>query len=98
VRCITSLESQTQYMVKSKNPGARAAVYDNADVRKIFPMADDIRASIDGAAPRPKTPYYTDVSAAVQRSFHPQAAVDPARTPAKAGKLIVDVLHDKVLL
>jgi multiple sugar transport system substrate-binding protein len=98
VRCITSLESQTQYMVKSKNPGARAAVYDNADVRTIFPMADDIRASIDGAAPRPKTPYYTDVSAAVQRSFHPQAAVDPARTPAKAGKLIVDVLHDKVLL
>jgi multiple sugar transport system substrate-binding protein len=98
VRCITSVESQTQYMVKSKNPGARSAVYDDAEVRRIFPMADDIRKSIDGAAPRPKTPYYTDVSAAVQRSFHPQAAVDPARTPAKAGKLIVDVLHDKVLL
>ncbi|MCA1691571.1 MAG: extracellular solute-binding protein, partial [Actinobacteria bacterium] len=73
VRCITSLESQTQYMVKSKNPGARAAVYDDAEVRRIFPMADDIRQSIDGAAPRPKTPYYTDVSSAVQRSFHPQA-------------------------
>jgi multiple sugar transport system substrate-binding protein len=98
VRCITSLESQTQYMVKSKNPGARAAVYDDAEVRRIFPMADDIRQSIDGAAPRPKTPYYTDVSSAVQRTFHPQNAVDPARTPAKAGKLIVDVLHDKVLL
>jgi len=98
VRCITSLESQTQYMVKSKNPGARAAVYDDAEVRRIFPMADDIRTSIDGAAPRPKTPYYTDVSSAIQRTFHPQSAVDPARTPAKAGKLIVDVLHDKVLL
>jgi multiple sugar transport system substrate-binding protein len=97
-RCITSLESQTQYMVKSKNPGARAAVYDDAEVRRIFPMADLIRTSIDGAAPRPKTPYYTDVSSAVQRSFHPQAAVDPARTPGKAGRLIVDVLHDKVLL
>ncbi|MFN2502831.1 MAG: extracellular solute-binding protein [Acidimicrobiales bacterium] len=98
VRCITSLESQTQYMVKSKNPGARAAVYDDAEVRRIFPMADDIRQSIDGAAPRPKTPYYTDVSSAVQRSFHPQARVDPARTPRQASKLIVDVLHDKVLL
>jgi multiple sugar transport system substrate-binding protein len=98
VRCITSLESQTQYMVKSKNPGARAAVYDDPEVRRIFPMADEIRASIDASAPRPKTPYYTDVSAAVQRSFHPEGSVDPAKTPAKAGKLIVDVLHDKVLL
>jgi multiple sugar transport system substrate-binding protein len=98
VRCITSLESQTEYMIKSKNPGARAAVYDNPEVRRIFPMADDIRQSINDAAPRPKTPYYTDVSTAVQRSFHPPASVDPARTPARAAKLIVDVLKDKVLL
>jgi ABC-type glycerol-3-phosphate transport system substrate-binding protein len=98
VRCITSLESQTRYMVKSKNPGARAAVYDDAEVRRIFPMADQIRESIDQSAPRPKTPYYTDVSSAVQRSFHPPAAVDPARTPGRAGRLIVDVLHDKKLL
>jgi multiple sugar transport system substrate-binding protein len=98
VRCITSLESQTQYMLKSKNPGARAAVYDNPEVRTVFPMADDLRASLAEGAPRPRTPYYTDVSTAVQRTFHPPAAVDPNRTPAKAGKLIVDVLKDKVLL
>jgi multiple sugar transport system substrate-binding protein len=98
VRCITSLESQTQYMLKSKNPGARAAVYDNPEVRTVFPMADDLRQSLAEGAPRPRTPYYTDVSSAVQRSFHPQSAVDPNRTPAKAGKLIVDVLKDKVLL
>ncbi len=98
VRCIASQESQIQYMLKSKNPGARAAVYDNPEVRAVFPMADDIRASIDAAAPRPTTPYYTDVSTAVQRSFHPPASVNPARTPGQAAKLIVDVLHDKVLL
>ena len=98
VRCITSLESQTQYMIKSKNPGARGQVYDNAEVRQIFPMADDIRASIADGAPRPKTPYYTDVSTATQRTFHPPASVDPARTPGQAGRFIVDVLKDKRLL
>ncbi len=98
VRCITSLESQTQYMVKSKNPAARAAVYDDAEVRRIFPMADQIRESINDAAPRPKTPYYTDVSTAVQRSFHPPSSVDPSRTPQRAARLITDVLKDKVLL
>ncbi len=98
VRCIASLESQIQYMVKSKNPGARAGVYDDPEVRRIFPMADDIRQSIDDSAPRPKTPYYTDVSTAVQRTFHPPASVDPARAPGQAARLIVDVLKDKVLL
>ena len=98
VRCLTSAPSQEQYMLKSKNPAARAIVYDSPDVRRVFPMADLIRESIGAAEPRPKTPYYTDVSTAVVRVFHPPAAVRPDRTPAKAARLVVDVLHDKVLL
>jgi trehalose/maltose transport system substrate-binding protein len=98
VRCITSEESQAQYMLSAKNPAARGAVYDDPAVRKVFPMADLIRDSIDSAAPRPRTPYYTDVSAAVVRVFHPPSSIDPNRTPAAATKLIVDVLHDRVLL
>ncbi len=97
VRCITSLESQTEYMVGAKNPGARAAVYDDPEVRRIFPMADLIRESINAAAPRPKTPYYTDVSTAVVRSFHPPTSVDEG-SPERAAQLIVDVLNDRVLL
>jgi multiple sugar transport system substrate-binding protein len=97
-RCITSAPSQEQYMLKSKNPAARAMVYDSPDVRRVFPMADLIRESIGAAEPRPKTPYYTDVSTAVVRVFHPPAAVRPDRTPRKAARLVVDVLHDRVLL
>jgi multiple sugar transport system substrate-binding protein len=98
VRCLTTAESQRRYMLKSKNPAARAAVYDDPEVRRVFPMADLIRESIAEAAPRAKTPYYTDVSAAIQREFHPPAAVRPDRTPAAANRLIVGVLHDRVLL
>lgn len=97
VRCITSEESQTEYMIGAKNPAARAAVYDDPGVREIFPMADLIRESIGAAAPRPKTPYYTDVSTAVVRSFHPPSAVDKD-SPDRAARLIVDVLNDRVLL
>ena len=98
VRCLTTAESQRHYMLKSKNPAARASVYDDPEVRRVFPMADLIRESIGDAAPRPKTPYYTDVSAAVARTFHPPASVDPARTPRAADRLVVGVLHDRVLL
>ena len=98
LRCLTTADSQRRYMLKSKNPAARAVVYDDPEVRKAFPMADLIRESIAEAAPRPKTPYYTDVSAAVARTFHPPTSVDPARTPRRADKLVVGVLHDRVLL
>ncbi|HET7754513.1 MAG TPA: extracellular solute-binding protein, partial [Anaeromyxobacteraceae bacterium] len=97
-RCIASLQSQTEYMVDAKTPVAKSAAYDDPRVREIFPMADLIRESIDEAHPRPSTPYYVDVSASVVRVFHPPAAVEPDRTPAQAAKLIVDVLHDRVLL
>jgi multiple sugar transport system substrate-binding protein len=98
VRCLTTVDSQRRYMLKSKNPAARAAVYDDAEVRRVFPMADLIRESIGDAAPRAKTPYYTDVSTAVVRTFHPPASVRPERTPAAADHLVTGVLHDKVLL
>ncbi|HEV7760953.1 MAG TPA: extracellular solute-binding protein [Acidimicrobiales bacterium] len=97
-KCITSVESQTEYMLAEGNSGARAAVYDDAEVRKAFPMADLIRDSIDSAGPRPRSAYYTDVSAATVREFHPPASVDPDSTPGKADHLIVNVLQDKQLL
>lgn len=98
VRCLTSLESQRAYMLDARNPAARAAVYDDAEVRRTFPMADLIRRSIDEAGARPQTPYYTDVSASVVRAFHPPREVDPERTPSAAARLVSDVLHDRVLL
>jgi multiple sugar transport system substrate-binding protein len=97
IRCLTSASSQKIYMLSAKNPAARGAVYDDPEVRRAFPMADLIRSSIDAAAPRPRTPYYPDVSAAVVRAFHPPARVD-LETPGRAARLIVDVLLDRILL
>ncbi len=66
VKCLTSLESNVQYMVDSGNPAAKAAAFDDPAVREAFPMADLIRESINDAGPRPVTPYYNDVSTSVQ--------------------------------
>jgi multiple sugar transport system substrate-binding protein len=98
VNCITAMDSQTEYMLGEGNPGARAAVFDNPDVREQFPMADLIRDSIDTAGPRPRTAYYNDVSGATVRAFHPPSDVDPDATPASADDLIHNVLRDRQLL
>jgi multiple sugar transport system substrate-binding protein len=76
---------------------ANGTVYDDPDIKKQFPMAQLMRDSINAAGPRPVTPYYGDVSAAIQRDWHPQTALSSA-TPKKSAQLISDVLHDRRLL
>jgi multiple sugar transport system substrate-binding protein len=97
-KCLTSEKSQIEYMVNSGNPAARKAAYDDAAVRKAFPMADEIRDSLDSASPRPITPYYGDVSFAVTDGFHPPSSVNPDSTPAQTQKNLEEVLRGDKLL
>ncbi|WP_199486506.1 extracellular solute-binding protein [Actinomadura logoneensis] len=97
-RCVTTADNMKRYMLDSGNPAARAAVYDDPEVVKRFPMAGLLRDSIDAAAPRPVTPYYGDVSGAIQSRWHPPASVDPATTPRRSASFISQVLRDKALL
>jgi multiple sugar transport system substrate-binding protein len=97
VKCIRSVENQTTYMLGEGNPAAAAAVYDDPQITEAFPMAGLIRDSINDAAPRPRTPFYPDVSSALQRTFSPPRDVNQD-TPADASSLISDVLHDKALV
>lgn len=98
VRCITSVESNAQYMVEAGNPAARAGAYDDPEVRAAFPMADLIRESIDDAGPRPITPYYGDVSTSVQRTWHPAAEVRAPSTPERTDTYMREVLQGERLL
>jgi trehalose/maltose transport system substrate-binding protein len=98
VKCITSLESNVQYMVDSGNPAAKAAAYDDPAVRKAFPMADLIRKSINDAGPRPVTPYYNDVSSSVQLTWHPSDDVKAPQTPKETSSFMTDVLNGDRLL
>jgi multiple sugar transport system substrate-binding protein len=98
VRCLTTVESQTSYFLAEGNPASRSAVYDDADVRAAYPFADLIRESIGAAGVRPRTPFYTDVSAAVLRDFSPPRDVRPDSTPAAADSFVSAVLADRKLV
>jgi multiple sugar transport system substrate-binding protein len=97
IRCIISPAMEKIRAVELGDPAANGSVYDDPEIRKLFPMADLMRESINDAGPRPVTPYYGDISAAIQREWHPQTALD-ANTPKRTAQLISDVLHDRRLL
>ncbi|WP_409331469.1 extracellular solute-binding protein [Trujillonella humicola] len=96
--CIVSDENQAEYMITNGNPAASTAVYDDPEVQEAYPMADTIRESLELAAPRPQTPYYSEVSGGLQREYHPPTAVDPQSTPDAATALIESVLAGDELL
>ena len=96
--CIVSEENQTYYFVTNGNPASLASVYDDPEVLEEFPMAPEIRDSLEQAAPRPQTPYYSEVTASLQRTYHPPSSVQPGRTGERAANLIEAVLAKEELL
>jgi multiple sugar transport system substrate-binding protein len=95
--CITSTANQTYYFLHDGNPAARGKVFTDPRIVKAFPMARLLRNSLEAAAPRPRTDVYGDLSAALQRSFHPPASVN-SRTPAAASKFVRAVLRGRRLV
>jgi multiple sugar transport system substrate-binding protein len=96
--CITSTENQAYYFVSNGNPASDTTVYDDPDVLADFPMAPTILESLGQAAPRPQTPYYSEVSGGLQREYHPTNSVQPDSTPQKATDFITAVLKKEQLL
>ncbi|REE05219.1 extracellular solute-binding protein [Citricoccus nitrophenolicus] len=98
IECIVAPEHQTEYFITNGNPPSSASAFDDPAVEEAFPMAPTIRESLELAAPRPQTPYYSEVSTAVQQRFTPPGAVDPEATPAETGQFIMEVLRGESLL
>jgi multiple sugar transport system substrate-binding protein len=96
--CIVSDENQAYYFTTNGNPASSIPVYDDPEVLEVFPMAPEIRESLEMAAPRPQTVYYNEVSAAIQRTYHPPGSVTPGVTGPAAAELIRAVLAGEQLL
>ncbi|MGH3487212.1 MAG: extracellular solute-binding protein [Actinopolymorphaceae bacterium] len=96
VECLTSSESQKAYMLGEGLLATVESVYEDPEITEAFPMAELLRESVDEAAPRPVTPYYPDITATIQRTWHPPAGVN-AQTPTRSAELMVAVLQDEEL-
>ncbi len=99
VKCITSEKSQIQYAIQTGNMPAKAAAYTDAQLKKAYPsdLLALFRTSLDAGGPRPNSPYWSDISSALQSKWHPPNAVSPS-TPGTSSTYIQDVLQGKALL
>ena len=75
--CLAQPENQIAYSEKGGLAPTTEALYDDPAIKKANPFAAELRQSLDEGVPRPVTPAYTDISLAIQKTFHPPESIDP---------------------
>jgi len=86
--CLASPENQLVASVKGGLAPTSEALYEDPEFTEANPFADELRQSLDEGVPRPVTPAYSDISLAIQKSFHPPEGIDP--------DAVADSLKDKL--
>ncbi len=98
-QCLVSPESQGINADITGNMPASTQGYDYPKLKDQYPadLLQLFQKSVDAAAPRTVTPYWSDVSGAIQNIWHPPRSVDKG-TPGRSTTFIEDVLKGGDLL
>lgn len=99
VECITNPDNQGINAELTGNMPASAAGYDDPKLSEIYPedLLQLFQDSLNAATPRSVTPYWSDISGAIQSTWHPPGDVT-SDTPGDSASFIDDVLHGRRLL
>ncbi|HET7430435.1 MAG TPA: extracellular solute-binding protein [Nocardioides sp.] len=97
--CLVEPKQQATNGALTGNMPASPAGYQDPQIQKLFPpdLIKLFEDSVNAAAPRTVTPYWSDISGAIQSTWHPPADVTSS-TPAASATFIHDVLTGKKLL
>jgi len=98
-QCLVSPDNQGKNADITGNMPASTAGYEYEALQKSFPpeLLELFQKSVDSAAPRTITPYWSDVSGAIQNVWHPPRSVGDD-TPDDSATFIEDVLKGGDLL
>lgn len=99
LECLTSPENQAINAELTGNMPSSEAGYDEQKVQELFPgdLLELFQESLEAAAPRTPSPYWSDISGGIQSTWHPPSGVDE-QTPGQAKQFIEDVLQGRSLL
>src|SRR3954451_21850092 len=76
-KCLGSAPQQKVAAIKGGLFPTKQALYSTAGIKKAFPFAKLMEASLADGVPRPVLPAYADISLAIQDSLHPPNQIDP---------------------
>jgi multiple sugar transport system substrate-binding protein len=78
-KCLRSDPNQVVASQKGGLAPTRQALYSDPRIKKAFPFAKIMEATLKDGVPRPILPAYADISLAIQDAVHPPGSIDPQR-------------------
>jgi multiple sugar transport system substrate-binding protein len=96
--CLASEPNQVRAAEKGGLPPTLEALYDAPEVRRRFPFADILHATLRDAVMRPRTPLYNDISLAISRTLHPMRDIEPRTDAARLRRAVERALNSEGLL
>lgn len=96
--CIASEDNQRLAAARGGLPPTTAALYDEPEVRRTFPFADLLRATLRDAVQRAQSPLYNEISLAISRTLHPMKEIDPKGDVAELRAAVARALRSEGLL
>ncbi|MFZ0089318.1 MAG: ABC transporter substrate-binding protein [Solirubrobacteraceae bacterium] len=75
--CMTRYYWQNQEAINEGLPPVTTASYTNPKVVKAYPFAAILLKQLEHATNRPETPFYSDVTLAIQQTLHPPGSINP---------------------
>jgi len=97
--CLVEPDQQGKNAEMTGNMPASTAGYEYPALKEIYPedLLTLFQESVNAAAPRTVTPYWSDVSSSIQGTWHPPANVD-SDTPKASQDFIEEILKGGKLL
>ncbi|MEA2396511.1 MAG: trehalose/maltose transport system substrate-binding protein [Thermoleophilaceae bacterium] len=78
--CLRQPVNQIPASIKGGLLPTTASLFNDPQIKKAFPFADILKAELADGVARPVTPYYSDISQAIQKSLHPERSINPGPT------------------
>jgi multiple sugar transport system substrate-binding protein len=78
--CLRQPANQIPASIKGGLLPTTAKLFDDPQIKKAFPFANILKAELKDGVARPVTPFYSDISQAIQRSLHPERSINPPST------------------
>jgi trehalose/maltose transport system substrate-binding protein len=98
IACMANREHQLTDAVKGGLPPTIGSLYDDPAMAKPYPFHQLIKEQLTNYGIRPKTPAYSDVSLAIQKTLSPPDAIQPQNAVGQLTSQIKSALTSGALL
>lgn len=98
IACMASRPHQLLDAVKGGLPPTLSSLYDDPALAKSYPFHQLIKQQLSVYGIRPKTPAYSDISLAIQKTLSPPGSINPSTAVARLRSEIKSALSSGALL